>query len=372
MLVRNKLTLFLGNKELNMNITRHRILFAVIALCMSFSCGAFADDRTAEEVLTEIDSIKLPTYDKSKRSDKEFMAKIRVENLALNIKKAKLIGELYKVASDHEQLVKLMPFRWRYLYNDLELSETINGEMQEIIATASDKELVKATRFAFANMKLYDGNNGREKNYDAASKAINSFISHNPEDARNLSLLKKLAGAYEFGSEAQLALYGRIIEDYPDNSKYIKGKIKQASSIGKPFKLKFQDAITGTQINMEELIGQVVVFDFWATWCEPCVVVMPHMKELYAKYHDDGVQFIGISLDSAEYKGGLEALQKYVSENEVPWPQYYQGNGWTSDFSMSWGINSIPALFVVDKDGNLNSVQARGKLEELIPELLDE
>ena len=223
-----------------MNITRQRILFAVIALCMSFSCGAFADDRTAEEVLAEIDSIKLPTYDKSKRSDKEFMDKIRAENLALNIRKAKLIGELYKVASDHEQLVKLMPFRWRYLYNDIELSETINGEMQVIIATASDTELVKATRFAFANVKLYEGKNGREKNYEAASKAINSFISHNPEDARNLGLLKKLAGAYEFGTKEQLATYIRIKKDYPDKSKYIDGKIKQIKSIGKPFELEFK------------------------------------------------------------------------------------------------------------------------------------
>lgn len=67
---------------------------------------------------------------------------------------------------------------------------------------------------------------------------------------------------------------------------------------------------------------------------------------------------------------GEQALKKYVDENEIAWPQYYQGNGWDSEFSTSWGINGIPTLFAIDKKGNLHTVQARGKVEELIHELL--
>lgn len=355
-----------------MSITRQRILFVVIAICMSFSCTALADDRTVDEILAELDSIKMPTYERSKRSDREFMAKIRVEIRALNLKKSKLIGELYRVDPDHEQLGKLMPLRWTYLKFDLEQSATITDEMQEIFTSAPDTELAKRARFEYASKKLYDNSKGREKNIEAVSKAVESFVSHHPEDSRNYTLLKNLAGAYEFGAKEQLAIYERIKTDYPDNSKYMDGKIKQIKSIGKPFELKFQDAITGTKISMKDLKGQVVVIDYWATWCGPCVREMPHMKELYAKYHDEGVQFIGISLDRTEDKGGLEALKKYVNEKEIPWPQYYQGNYWSSEFSTSWGINLIPALFIIDKNGNLKSVQARGKLEKLIPELLAE
>jgi hypothetical protein len=94
------------------------------------------------------------------------------------------------------------------------------------------------------------------------------------------------------------------------------------------------------------------------------------MKELYAKYHDQGVEFIGVSLDQPKEQGGLDALKKFVKENRIPWPQYYQGNGWQSEFSKSWGINAIPALFVVDTEGKLYSVEARGHLETIIPELL--
>lgn len=94
------------------------------------------------------------------------------------------------------------------------------------------------------------------------------------------------------------------------------------------------------------------------------------MKELYAKYQPQGVEFIGVSLDAPVEKGGLDKLKAFVADNEIPWVQYYQGNGWESEFSSSWGVNSIPALFVIDQKGNLHHPRARGKLEEILPELL--
>lgn len=119
-----------------------------------------------------------------------------------------------------------------------------------------------------------------------------------------------------------------------------------------------------------DLRGKVVVLDFWATWCGPCVAEMPKMKALYQEYRGQGVEFIGVSLDQPRDKGGLDKLKAFVEKNEIAWPQYYQGDGWESEFSSSWEINSIPAVFVIDREGNLHSVDARGKLETMIPELL--
>ena len=65
-----------------------------------------------------------------------------------------------------------------------------------------------------------------------------------------------------------------------------------------------------------------------------------------------------------------DKLKEFVAKNEITWPQFYQGNGWESDFSRGWGINAIPAVFVVDSQGKLHSINARGKLGEMIPELL--
>jgi Thioredoxin-like len=97
---------------------------------------------------------------------------------------------------------------------------------------------------------------------------------------------------------------------------------------------------------------------------------MPKMKEIYAKYHDKGVEFIGVSLDQPKEAGGLDKLKKFVTDNEIAWPQYYQGKGWDSEFSKSWGINSIPCMFVVDQDGKLVTVEGREQIETLIPDLL--
>jgi len=121
---------------------------------------------------------------------------------------------------------------------------------------------------------------------------------------------------------------------------------------------------------MTGFLCKVVVIDFWSTWCGPCVAEMPKMKKLYAEYRNQGVEFIGVSLDQPKEEGGLDSLKQFVKDKGIEWPQYYQGNFWDSAFSKSWGVNSIPCVFVVDTEGKLFSVEARGKLKEMIPELL--
>ncbi len=113
----------------------------------------------------------------------------------------------------------------------------------------------------------------------------------------------------------------------------------------------------------KDLLGKVVVVDFWATWCGPCVKSLPHMKQVYAKYKDKGVEIVGISFDRA---GDKEKLSAFVKKQNLTWIQTYSGKYWNDPTGQKYGIRGIPAIWVIGKDGKIVSNNARGNLEAVI------
>jgi thiol-disulfide isomerase/thioredoxin len=244
----------------------------------------------------------------------------------------------------------------------------VEAETKAIIAEKPASTVATSARFARAMIAMQ----GHDSGFEQQMILVEDFIKAAPQDKRGGDLLMQLASYGTEDQARQTELLRRVQADYPGSKAAARAgaKLRQAEGVGKPFELAFTEAITGKPVSMSHLKGKVIVVDFWATWCGPCVAEMPHMKELYGQWKNKGVEFIGVSLDAPEDKGGLDDLKKFVAEHKIEWPQYYQGKGWESEFSSSWGIDSIPALFVVDADGNLFSTNARGKLEEMVPELI--
>jgi thiol-disulfide isomerase/thioredoxin len=119
-----------------------------------------------------------------------------------------------------------------------------------------------------------------------------------------------------------------------------------AVSVGDKPQLDFK-SLDGKTINSEMLQGKLVIVDFWATWCGPCMKAVPHMIQLQKKYPDN-VQIIGISLDQDRSK-----LSRVLNEKKMTWPQYFDGRGWGNKYAKSWGVNSIPRIFILSPDGEV-------------------
>lgn len=128
-----------------------------------------------------------------------------------------------------------------------------------------------------------------------------------------------------------------------------------ATAVGKEFAPFKETATDGTVVDLAAYRGKVVLVDFWATWCGPCVAELPHVKEAYSKYHAQGFEIIGISLDQDGDK-----LAAFTKAKEMPWPQIFDGKGWQNKLAQAYGISSIPATFLLDRDGKIAAKGLRG------------
>ena len=145
-----------------------------------------------------------------------------------------------------------------------------------------------------------------------------------------------------------------------------KSILKKLEALGKPLAIKFT-AVDGREVDLQKMKGKVVLVDFWATWCVPCVAEVPHVKETYDRLHDKGFEIVGISFDESK-----EKLEDFVKLKHLPWPQYFDGEGWKNKFGQEFGINSIPAMWLVDKKGVLRDQNARVDLEKKVEKFLAE
>jgi thiol-disulfide isomerase/thioredoxin len=133
-------------------------------------------------------------------------------------------------------------------------------------------------------------------------------------------------------------------------------KIQNALVVGATFPGFSETNLNGSPLSIANYKSKVVLVDFWATWCVPCRMELPYVLKTYEKYHDKGFEIIGVSLDDDR-----AALEKFIKENKMPWPQFFDGNGPHNALAVKYGIEAIPATFLLDGNGKIIGKDLRGE-----------
>lgn len=126
--------------------------------------------------------------------------------------------------------------------------------------------------------------------------------------------------------------------------------------------------VDGKTINFPgDYKGKVVLLDFWATWCGPCRRELPNVAATYQQYHAKGFEILSVSLDQARQG---PALLKFVHDNNMTWPQIYDGRYWQAAVAVQYGVHAIPCPVLVDGDTGVVIAEGAGAVGHKLPKLV--
>ena len=209
------------------------------------------------------------------------------------------------------------------------------------------------------------------------------FTKENNNSYFTLNLLGLEANKQKFDVEGFLESYDNLVPELKNTPMGVRVKRKldsinvefqktahlQVGKVAPNFEATTPD---GTMVSLEDLKGKVTIIDFWAAWCGPCRKENPNVVRIYDRFHDDGLEIIGVSLDgNSRQKDPKKAWLDAIEKDGLKWTQVSHLQYFNDPVARLYNINAIPATYVLDKDGKIISKNLRGRqLENRIEQLL--
>ena len=261
-----------------------------------------------------------------------------------------------------------------------------NDEKVEKADKAGKSEVEKEFRELFTRIQAkLQADKNTEADLAGELKEFDAILAKHKEEktdevAQVLMMKAMLYLQVLHDSEKGIALVQQVKKDFPDTEPG-KGADKVLESLKKEEASKkiaaalveggkfpdFQEKdLDGKPLSIANYKGKVVLIDFWATWCGPCVGELPNVIKTYEKHHKDGFEIIGISLDESEAR-----LKGFLKDKHVTWQQYFDGKKWENKLSTKYGVMSIPATYLLDGEGKILGKDLRGEdLEQAVTKAL--
>lgn len=202
-------------------------------------------------------------------------------------------------------------------------------------------------------------------------EAMQTFIRENTDNVLGALYFSMAYSIFEMDEAAKL------LEKFPAEVKEQEWMVDVAAQITKmieasPVGKKFTDieglSIDGKKLKLSDFAGKgkVVLVDFWASWCGPCIVELPNVIKAYNEYKDKGFEIVGVSLDTDK-----KAWSETTKKHGITWPQFSNLKGWDDPAARAYNVGGIPYTLLIDKDGTIVAERLRGdaivkKLDELL------
>jgi thiol-disulfide isomerase/thioredoxin len=280
----------------------------------------------------------------------------------LNGKRADLLQQLANDAEDEEHRLQ-----WTKQLVDTVSAAVQTGTypggverlmaMEKRLAAKNDAALMSYVKFrrmtASYAVDLQKPKADFAKVQEAWLAMLEAFIKEYPQSADSAEAMLQLAMAQEFAGEEEKAIdwYGQVAKRFPQSTsaKKAAGAVTRLESVGKAIEFNGL-TVDGKTVNLAALKGKVVVIQYWATWCEPCIQDMERIGELHAKYAGRGFEVIGVNLDN-----NRDEMVAFLTKNRLPWPQIHEAGGLDSRPANHLGVLTLPTMLLIGKDGNVIS-----------------
>jgi len=210
--------------------------------------------------------------------------------------------------------------------------------------------------------------------FEEHTNFLKSFIDTNIHSkASILALFQSVKGENVLNLQSDYEHYKKVNEAFTTNWPNSSHSQLIANILDLAYAPDFtMEDLNGDSISLSDFKGQLILLDFWASWCKPCRLANPKLVKLYEEFNDKGLEIISISLDgSTQQSTAKQDWKKAVETDKLTWPQVSELKGWASEVRNLYNFRSIPYTVLIDVDGriigqNLDEHSLNNKISELL------